>query len=83
MKMKMSDVSAESGHCLEDCGSEYIPILRSGACTDMGFRTSMEDVYVCLDNFMEDYGLKSYIDGPNAFYGVFFFPHLCMCHSPY
>ncbi|XP_015885945.1 probable protein phosphatase 2C 22 isoform X2 [Ziziphus jujuba] len=71
MKMKMPDVSVESGHCLEDCGSEYIPILRSGGSTDIGFRTSMEDVYVCVDNFMEDYGLKSYIDGPNAFYGVF------------
>ncbi|KAF3447190.1 hypothetical protein FNV43_RR12370 [Rhamnella rubrinervis] len=71
MKMTKSDVSAESGLCLEDHGSEFIPIIRSGAWTDVGFRSSMEDVYVCVDNFMHDYGLKSFTDRPSAFYGVF------------
>ena len=71
MKMTKSDVSAESGLCLEDHGSEFIPIIRSGAWTDIGFRTRMEDVYVCIDNFMDDYGLKSFTDRPSAFYGVF------------
>lgn len=71
MKMTKSDVSAKSELCLEDHGSDFIPIIRSGAWTDIGFRTSMEDVCVCMDNFMDDYGFKSFADRPSAFYGVF------------
>ncbi|XP_061346230.1 probable protein phosphatase 2C 22 [Gastrolobium bilobum] len=71
MKTKLSDVLAEPGHVSEDFLSDFLPMLRSGACADIGFRSSMEDVYVCADNFIEDYGLKNNIDGPSAFYGVF------------
>ncbi|TKY74692.1 phosphatase 2C 22 [Spatholobus suberectus] len=71
MKTKLSDVSSGPGHVTEDCESDFFPALRSGACADMGFRSSMEDVYVCVDNFMQDYGFKNHIDGPSAFYGVF------------
>lgn len=73
MKMTKSDISAESGLCIEDSESEFIPIIRSGGWTDIGSRKSMEDVYVCVDNFMKDYGLKCFVDRPSAFYGVFFF----------
>lgn len=69
----MSEVSADSGQVIEDCDSEFLPMLHSGACADIGFRSSMEDVYVCVDNFMLDYGLKNHIDGPSAFYGVFLY----------
>lgn len=69
--MKVSDVSAESGHVTEDCQSDFIPKLRSGGYADIGFRPSMEDVYVCVDNLMQDHGLKKHIDGPSAFYGVY------------
>eukprot|EP00262_Sarcandra_glabra_P003550 TRINITY_DN14288_c0_g1_i1.p1 TRINITY_DN14288_c0_g1~~TRINITY_DN14288_c0_g1_i1.p1 ORF type:complete len:294 (-),score=64.39 TRINITY_DN14288_c0_g1_i1:74-934(-) len=31
----------------------------------------MEDAYVCFDNFMHDNGLRTFGEGPNAFYGVF------------
>lgn len=71
MKTKVSEVSSDSGHVIEDCGSVFLPKLRSGACADIGIRPSMEDVYVCVDNFMPHYGLKNQIDGPSAFYGVF------------
>lgn len=71
MKTKLSDVSVEPGHVTEGCQSDFFPTLRSGACAEIGFRSSMEDVYVCVDNFMQDYGLKNHIDGPGAFYGVF------------
>ncbi|GKV42058.1 hypothetical protein SLEP1_g49507 [Rubroshorea leprosula] len=50
---------------------DFIPIVRSGACADIGFRTTMEDVYLCVDNFMHHYGLKNFTNGPSAFYGVF------------
>uniref|UniRef100_A0A2N9H756 protein-serine/threonine phosphatase n=1 Tax=Fagus sylvatica TaxID=28930 RepID=A0A2N9H756_FAGSY len=66
MKSKASDVSG-----LESCESEFIPIVRSGAWADVGFRTNMEDVYVCVDDFAQDYGLKNFTDGPNALYAVF------------
>ncbi|GAB4854147.1 hypothetical protein Ancab_022732 [Ancistrocladus abbreviatus] len=56
---------------IADCGTEFMPILRSGAWTDIGFRSSMEDVYVCVDDFMLHYGLEHVSEGPNAFYGVF------------
>ncbi|KAI4337357.1 hypothetical protein L6164_015785 [Bauhinia variegata] len=71
MRMKASDASAESGNVMEVCGSEFFPKLRSGAWSDIGFRSSMEDVYVCLDDFKQDYGHNNRIDGPSAFYGVF------------
>ena len=70
MKTKVPDVDVERGLGVEDCESQFLPIVRSGACTDVGFRSSMEDVYVCVDNFMQEYGLENSLDGPNAFYGV-------------
>lgn len=71
MKTKTSDLSVEPGVGLEDPEPEFTPIVRSGACADVGFRSNMEDVYVCMDNFTRDNGLKSFTDGPSAFYGVF------------
>ena len=73
MKTKLSDVSAEPEHVSEDCQSDFLPKLRSGACADIGFRSSMEDVYVCVDDFMQENGLNNHIDGPSAFYGVFIY----------
>lgn len=70
MKTKTSDLSVEPGVALEDPEPEFTPIVRSGACADVGFRSNMEDVYVCMDNFTRDNGLKSFTDGPSAFYGV-------------
>ncbi|KAM7256002.1 hypothetical protein ACFE04_011743 [Oxalis oulophora] len=56
-----------------DNDDDYIPILRSGAWADIGFRTNMEDVYLCLDNFTRNYGLNhdDVADVSVAFYGVF------------
>lgn len=68
-KTKLSDVSAED--VTEDIQSDFLPKLRSGGYADVGFRSCMEDVYVCVDNFMQDHELKKHIDEPNAFYGVY------------
>lgn len=70
MKAKVSEVSAESEPVIEDCNPDFLPNLRSGACADIGFRSSMEDVYLCVDNFLPNFGPKNHIDGPSAFYGV-------------
>jgi protein phosphatase 2C family protein 2/3 len=75
IRTKTSGVSVEQGPDLEDRESEFIPIVRSGACTDIGLRPKMEDVYVCVDNFTQKYGLKNMTDGPTAFYGVILFSY--------
>lgn len=68
--MTTSDASTEPEICAEKSESEFIPIVRSGACTDIGFRKSMEDVCVCVDNLVHDYDLPNFADRPSAFYGV-------------
>lgn len=66
--MMLSDVSAEG------VTEDFLPMLRSGGYADVGFRSSMEDVYVCVDHFMQDHGLNKHIAGPSAFYGVYLYP---------
>ncbi|KAF7137197.1 hypothetical protein RHSIM_Rhsim07G0148900 [Rhododendron simsii] len=66
-----ASISIEPRLNIADRATDYVPILRSGAWGDIGFRSSMEDAYVCVDDFINDYGLKNVSDGPNAFYGVF------------
>ncbi|KAL5200331.1 hypothetical protein ABZP36_021534 [Zizania latifolia] len=55
----------------ESMDAGYIPVVRSGGWSDIGSRRTMEDVYTCRDNFMQDFALESFEDGPSAFYGVF------------
>ncbi|KAJ6915085.1 protein phosphatase 2C 22 isoform X1 [Populus alba x Populus x berolinensis] len=71
VKTKTLDISVKPILGAEKHDADFVPIVRSGAWTDIGFRSSMEDVYIRADNFMSDYGLKNATDGPNAFYGVF------------
>lgn len=75
IKTKSSDDSIERALGLEDSETEFIPIARSGACAEIGFRKKMEDVYVCVDNFTRDNEIKSFTDGPSAFYGVIIFSY--------
>jgi protein phosphatase 2C family protein 2/3 len=72
VKTKKLDISVKPNPGAENHDADFFPIVRSGAWADIGFRSSMEDVYMCADNFMSDYGLKNATDGPNAFYGVLF-----------
>lgn len=71
--MKASDISVDPTLDAQVCETEFLPILRSGAWGDMGFRSSMEDVYICADNFVQQYGVKNFVEGPGAFYGVYLF----------
>ncbi|KAF5938929.1 hypothetical protein HYC85_023188 [Camellia sinensis] len=71
VKTKMSSISVEPRLSVEGHETKFIPILRSGAWADIGSRSRMEDVYVCVDNFMHDYGVNNFNEEPNAFYGVF------------
>ncbi|KAI5669461.1 hypothetical protein M9H77_19314 [Catharanthus roseus] len=67
---RTSDISLE-GLSINSYGTEFTPVPRSGAWTDIGSRSTMEDVYVRTDDFMHDYRLKNANQGPSAFYGVF------------
>ncbi|KAK1311945.1 putative protein phosphatase 2C 22 [Acorus calamus] len=71
VKTKMVDVSVGPENGREGCETNFIPVVRSGGWSDIGFRRSMEDAYVCFDNFTRDHGVKNIGEGPNAFYGVF------------
>lgn len=71
VKRTVSDMPVEPRLNLADPVVGFIPMLRSGAWSDIGFRSNMEDVYVCVDNFVDNYEVKNFSGGPNAFYGVF------------
>ncbi|CAI9772339.1 unnamed protein product [Fraxinus pennsylvanica] len=71
VKTRSSNISAEPRLNRDDSEIDFIPTLRSGAWSDIGIRPCMEDVYVCADNLILDYGVKKSNEGPNAFYGVF------------
>jgi hypothetical protein len=62
----------ESLKTFETMDTEYIPVTRSGGWADIGSRRTMEDVYICCDNFMQDFGFET-TEGPSAFYGVCFY----------
>lgn len=70
MKTKTVDISIEPVVGEENHETEFIPVVRSGGYASIGIRTSMEDVFLCVDNFLFDYGLKNFTEGPSAFYGV-------------
>ena len=82
--MKTTENPVEPGLSVDDHETDFVPILRSGAWTDIGFRKTMEDVHVCVDNFMSEYGFNNLSEEPKAFYGVFHFSyylllHICSC----
>lgn len=74
----MSDISDDPISSAWSCKSQFLPVIRSGACADIGSRGKMEDVYVCVDDFVRDYALTNMADGPNAFYGVSAFSTFCL-----
>ncbi|KAL8521930.1 hypothetical protein ACS0TY_012184 [Phlomoides rotata] len=71
VKTRAPDISSELSLSGDDSDTEYMPLLRSGAWADIGSRSSMEDVYVCADSLMHEYGLNIASERPSAFYGVF------------
>lgn len=71
------DVSVEPMLGVENHETEFILVVRSGAWADIGFRSSMEDVYLCVDNFMHEYRVENFTAEPSAFYGVYFSSQLC------
>ncbi|XP_017227625.1 probable protein phosphatase 2C 47 [Daucus carota subsp. sativus] len=51
--------------------TEFIPVLRSGSCSEIGPKPYMEDEFICVDDLHECLGGASNFPSPGAFYGVF------------
>ncbi|XP_057500447.1 probable protein phosphatase 2C 47 [Actinidia eriantha] len=64
-----STVSGSQSPTTED--SRFLPVFRSGSCSEIGPKTYMEDEYICVDNLQEHLGAASGLFSPGAFYGVF------------
>ncbi|PKI33056.1 hypothetical protein CRG98_046551 [Punica granatum] len=61
MRTRISYVFIEPITGAEYFESEFFPIICSGAWANIGFRSSMKDVYVCVDKFIS--GLLGRIEG--------------------
>ncbi|PKI57041.1 hypothetical protein CRG98_022545 [Punica granatum] len=51
--------------------SSFLPVFRSGSCSDKGPKQYMEDEYICVDNLHDHIGTNADLPTPGAFYGVF------------
>ncbi|KAK9220586.1 hypothetical protein WN943_009238 [Citrus x changshan-huyou] len=51
--------------------SEFLPVLRSGSCAEIGPKQYMEDEHICIDNLTDHLGTTADFPVPGAFYGVF------------
>ncbi|MCL7025551.1 hypothetical protein MKW94_028148 [Papaver nudicaule] len=50
--------------------SSFVPVFRSGSCSEKGRRHNMEDEHICIDNLLEHDAALDF-PFPGAFYGVF------------
>ncbi|XP_058090581.1 probable protein phosphatase 2C 27 [Magnolia sinica] len=51
--------------------SGFLPVFRSGSCSEIGPKQYMEDEHICIDNLLDHLGEAADIPSPGAFYGVF------------
>lgn len=51
--------------------SAFLPVFRSGSCSEIGPKQFMEDEFVCINNLHEHIGEGPEIPSPAAYYGVF------------
>lgn len=49
----------------------FVPVFRSGSCSNIGQKQYMEDEHICIDNLLEHLGAAAEFPCPGAFYGVF------------
>ncbi|XP_054807792.1 probable protein phosphatase 2C 27 [Prosopis cineraria] len=49
----------------------FVPVLRSGECSDIGGRPSMEDTHICVGDMVKEFGYKVIREEVVSFYGVF------------
>ncbi|XP_065008487.1 probable protein phosphatase 2C 27 isoform X1 [Musa acuminata AAA Group] len=49
----------------------FLPVFRSGSCSEIGPKSHMEDEHICIDNLVEHLRASPSFPSPGAFYGVF------------
>ncbi|KAK9944403.1 hypothetical protein M0R45_009973 [Rubus argutus] len=65
------DSGIVSSKSASDSNSPFVPVFRSGSCSEIGPKQFMEDEYVCIDNILEHLGSTADFPSSGAFYGVF------------
>lgn len=50
----------------------FLPVFRSGSCSEIGPKSSMEDEHIRIDNLVIHLGASADFPSPGAFYGVSF-----------
>ncbi|KAL5562324.1 hypothetical protein UlMin_032071 [Ulmus minor] len=65
------DVGVVSSKSPSDGGSTFVPVFRSGSCSEIGSKPYMEDEHICIDNLVDHLGAPGNFPSPGAFYGVF------------
>ncbi|XP_050230435.1 probable protein phosphatase 2C 47 [Mercurialis annua] len=70
----LSDPELDLGFILKSPSTEnsgFLPIFRSGSCSEKGPKQFMEDEYICVDNLPRHLPSLENCPAPAAFYGVF------------
>ncbi|XVE87556.1 hypothetical protein DITRI_Ditri18aG0127100 [Diplodiscus trichospermus] len=65
----MGAVGLKSQPSSENSG--FLPVFRSGSCSEKGPKQYMEDEFICVDNLFQYLGSAANFPSPGAFYGVF------------
>ncbi|XP_024017656.1 probable protein phosphatase 2C 27 [Morus notabilis] len=65
------DIGIVSSKPPSDGNGTFVPIFRSGSCSEIGSKVSMEDEHICIDDLLEHLGATANLTSPGAFYGVF------------
>ncbi|XP_048336604.2 probable protein phosphatase 2C 27 isoform X1 [Ziziphus jujuba] len=65
------DVGVVSSKSPSDGNSTFVPVFRSGSCSEIGSKPYMEDEHICIDNLLDHLGSTTNFPSPGAFYGVF------------
>ncbi|RRT66731.1 hypothetical protein B296_00033760, partial [Ensete ventricosum] len=58
--------------CPQEGQSAFLPVFRSGSCSEIGPKPYMEDEHICIDNLVKHLGASVNCPSPGAFYGVSF-----------
>ncbi|XP_022975783.1 probable protein phosphatase 2C 27 [Cucurbita maxima] len=59
------------GNKSPDGKTGFLPVLRSGSCSEKGPKQYMEDEHICIDDLVEHIHACADFTSPGAFYGVF------------
>lgn len=64
------DIGIVSTNSRSDHNATFVPVFRSGSCSEIGPKPYMEDEHICIDDLLEHLGATAHFPSPGAFYGV-------------